>query len=254
MTFSVTFYFLLALLTFNFYLLTSSHAYAITMSNDSYLLQTDVNMGGGTAENSTTKLTSTLGQTAPGLYTGTNYTARMGFQYLFRESASPFSFAISETLIDFGILTATNPVTRTNTLSVTPGTATGYTVTGFENTELTVENGSSVIVDTTCDNGGCSEIVPDTWNSTLTYGFGYRCDGPDDGLTENDCSSDFTTSTHYKQFSNVSKGETPAVIMSGSTSTNSAQLATITYKVNIPGSQAAGTYRNGITYIATPAF
>lgn len=126
---------------------------------------------------------------------------------------------------------------------------TGYQVTASENTPLTITNTSVTIPDTTCDAGNCSQTTAAPWTSTLTYGFGYRCDN----VSGTDCSQDFATTTNYKQFANTAKSELPVAVMSGTGASTNKQ-AQITYKVNISGSQTAGVYANGITYIATPTF
>lgn len=218
------------------------------MSNANYIIEMgNFNTGAGEPSNSNYKATVTIGQTAPGLYSGTNYKVKAGFEYIY--PFTPFSFTISQTLIDFGILTPTNPVTRTNLLTVSTDSAYGYEVTGYENHQLLVPSEGSIIPDTTCDTGSCTESVADIWTNTLTYGFGYRCDD----ISGSDCNSDFATSTYYKQFADNSKGETEQPIMSDATSGKNRQ-SQITYKVNVSGTQAAGAYTNVVTYIATPTY
>ena len=192
------------------------------------------------------KLGVSLGQTSPGLYSGTNYKVKLGFQYIY--PIVGFKFSISETSIDFGSLSPTNPVTRTNTLTVSNGSG-GYTVTANEDHELKETTSAQLIPDTTCDNGSCSETTSAPWTNTLTYGFGYRCDN----VNGTDCNSGFSDATSYKQFANKEKSETDANVMTNSNVSRS-KSSKNTYKVNIAGTQAAGAYTNKITYIATPTF
>lgn len=224
-------------------------AHAQTMSNSSYIIRMgNLNSGAGIISNSNYKLNTTLGQTGPGLYSGTNYKVKAGFQYI-TSSVTPFAFSISQTFIDFGTLTATNPVTRSNNLKISNGTANGYLVTAYENHELQDPTSKVIIPDTTCDNGSCSEISSAPWINTLTYGFGYRCDN----MSDTDCTTGFSNSTYYKQFSNDSSQEVAQAIMSGTTKGHDKE-SKITYKVNISGTQAPGVYGNLITFIATPNF
>lgn len=219
-----------------------------TMNNSNYILRMgNFNQSAGKGTNSQFTVTNTTGQTGPGLYTGTNYKVRSGFQYIY--SIIPFSFTITGNFIDFGTLTASNPVTRTSTLKVNNQSAGGYVVTAYENHQLLLPGSGQVIPDTTCDNGTCTETTASPWTSSLVYGFGYRCDIVD---ATNYCVSAFSTSTNYKQFADNSKSETGQTIMSGQSSRN--QRAQVTYKVNISGSQPAGLYTNVITYIATPTY
>jgi|SRR3989344_435823 len=221
---------------------------AFTMSNDNWVLQMgNFNTASGKPTGPSNKLSLTVGQTSPGLYTGTNFKVRSGFQYI--SSIIPFAFSIDNISIDFGTLSPTNPITRTNTLTVSNGSANGYSVTAFENHQLLVPAIGSVIPDTTCDNGSCSQTTSAAWTNILTYGFGYRCDN----LVRTDCASGFASADNYKQFADNSKSETAVSVMSGTNASSSAQVR-ITYKLNISNTQAAGLYNNVITYIATPTF
>lgn len=219
-----------------------------TMKNDSYIIQMgNLNEAAGTSTGSGYSLNQTLGETGAGLYSGTNFKVRAGFQYI--SGVIKFRFTISSTSIDFGALTPTNPVTRTNTLTVSNQSAGGYSVKAFENHQLSVLTTGAIIPDTTCDTGTCSEVSAEAWNSTLTYGFGYRCDSLD---SANFCNSDFSNSGNFKQFADVSKNEKAQTIMKGFTGKN--QRSQVTYKVNVSATQQAGLYSNIITYIATPTY
>lgn len=242
--------FLAILLIINVFLLflaNNTKALGQTMTNSDYILRMEnLNTAAGKPTGSGYKLNLTVGQTGPGLYSGSNYKVRAGFQYI--SSIIPFRFIISSTEINFGDLTPTNPITRNNTLTVTNQSAGGYTVKVYENHQLLVPSTGALIPDTTCDHGTCTESTADTWTSSLTYGFGYRCDA----VTTNYCDSSFTTSTNYRQFADKSKSETEQTVMSGATGRT--QQSTITYKANISTAQSAGLYSNVLTYIATPTY
>lgn len=219
-----------------------------TMSNDNWIIDfANLNMTSGKKSGGQYTLTDTVGQIAPGLYSGTNYEVRAGFQYVY--SIIPFRFTISNLEIDFGSLTPTNPVTRTSTLTVSNGSANGYTVTAYENHALLIPGSGQMIPDTTCDSGTCNEITSSAWSSNLAYGFGYRCDN----VIGTDCADGFAISTYYKQFANNSIGETAQPVMEG-TNVGRTKEVTITYKVNISGTQPPGDYTNQIIYIAVPTF
>lgn len=226
-------------------LFTLRPANALNMKGANYIIQMEnLNTAAGRPTGANYKVNLTLGQTAPGLYSGTNYKVRSGFQYV--NSIIKFAFAIDSQFIDLGTLTATTPVTRTNILTVSNGSANGYAVTANENHQLKVPVSGALIPDTTCDNGTCSPTTSAAWTSTLTYGFGYRCDN----VSGTDCASGFTTSTFYKQFAASPSAQT---VMSG-TNVGRNKKVTITYKVNISSTQTAGLYGNVITYVATPTF
>lgn len=229
-------------------LLYSVKAEAFTMSNLDYILQMgNLNSFAGRKSNSEFTLTDTGGQLAPGLYSGSNYKIRAGFQYIY--SIIAFRFTISNIFIDFGTLSPTTPVLRTNILTVSNGSAYGYQVTAFENHQLMILAYGQIIPNTTCDAGTCTTTTAAAWTSTLTYGFGYRCDN----LSGTDCATGFTTSTFYKQFADNAAGQSPVAVMAG-TNVGRNKQSQITYKVNISGTQTAGLYQNVITYVATPTY
>lgn len=219
------------------------------MSNDQYKLKGgNFNSISGDVSGSGYKLSETSGGDAYGQYLGTNYKVKAGFQYI--RVKIPFSFTISQTLIDFGTLTATNPVTRTTDLTVNSESAKGFTVIASENQPLS--SSTSTIPDTSCDSGSCTFANAGSWTGTLTYGFGYRCDD----LSGSNCvgfSSDYlgaAASSSYKPFPLSPTNQT---IMT-STKGGRSRKSQITYKVNVSASQPTGTYTNFVTYIASPGF
>ena len=83
------------------------------------------------------------------------------------------------------------------------------------------------------------------WTDNTRYGFGYNVSG-------SDADTEFVNSTYFRPFP-IQGTDQPSLVMSKNSATASSS-ATVTYKINISGSQAAGTYQNGIQYIAIPAF
>lgn len=242
------FVFCLVLLPFAFYLLPLRTVSAFTMSNLDFIIDMgNLNSFAGKKSNGQYTLTDTGGQLAPGLYSGPNYKVRAGFQYIY--SIISFRFSISNLFIDFGDLSPTTPVTRTNILTISNGSAYGYEITAFENHQLLSPPSGQIIPNTTCDAGTCTTTTAAAWTNALTYGFGYRCDN----VTGTDCSPDFATPTFYKQFADNSTGQPPVAVMLGANVGYNIK-GQVTYKVNISGTQAGGTYSNIITYIATPTF
>lgn len=201
------------------------------------------NSGAGIPSSSGYKLDTTIGQTAPGLYSSTGYLVRAGFQYI--HSIIPFSFSMSNYLINFGTIIPGSPATLTSTLTVSAGGAGGYKVTARETTALKTYGGQS-IPDTACDAGTCTESIAGVWSQVTTYGFGYSMSGQD-------IPSDFIDSTYFRQFANESLSEADQIVMS-SANVGRSRTATITYKVNVSGVQAAGSYQNKILFTAIPSF
>ncbi|HEX7042758.1 MAG TPA: hypothetical protein VF189_05905 [Patescibacteria group bacterium] len=225
------------------------------MSNDFFIINLgNFNSIAGQVSGGNNKLTFTSGELAPGLYTGTNYKLCAGFyggifcnQVPTSTTSATFTFTVDPTDIDFGTIDPTSPVSRTDTLTVRADSPFTYIVTGRENHQLRYN--STVIPDTTCDNGLCTSTTASLWTNTLTYGFGYRCDN----LLGTDCLTDFLTSNVFKSFANSELGQDAQTIMEGSTQTT-ASSGQVTYKVNVSASQIPGTYTNTITYIAIPTF
>lgn len=182
-----------------------------------------------------------------GQFSGSNYKIQVGFENF--DSELPLSFSVSESLIDYGQLLPTDPVSRVNILSVSSPTATGYTVQQYQNHSLKQNSSGVFIPDTTCDNGICTDKIAQPWNGTLTYGFGYRCDSVSQSVSKdkNACDKDFSDPNSYKEFS---KDDSPQLVLAG----NKDSSAQITYKVNISGTQNPQFYNNAITFLAVPNF
>ena len=167
--------------------------------------------------------------------------------YSINSTSDAFSFTLSQNAIDFGILSATNPVIRTSDI-VLASPLQGAQIFANQNHPLTSKE-QQTIPDTTCDNGSCSQGISTPWTSSLTYGFGYRCE-----INENDgCDNTFTDPTAFKQFSDAASNESFHSIAINQ-QFHQPIKAKIIYKVNISGTQPAGNYNNTITFIAIPNF
>ena len=196
---------------------------AQSTSNDSYILE------GG-------EIDSSIQSSDESSYKTTNINSGENYQ------GEPFSFSVSNNLVDYGPLIPTNPVSRTTDLIISGGSSRGYSVFAFANRELSDVNNNS-IPDTTCDNGTCSETSSGVWTSNLSFGFGYRCE-----IEASPCSKDFLIENSFKQFANDSKSEEYQAIIKSIDS----KKAKIEYKINISNNQAKSSYSNSITFIAIP--
>lgn len=162
-----------------------------------------------------------------------------------------FSLSLTSLDADFGVVDPTNPVIRTQRLSLEPGTSQNFSLFLYENHPLQIKNTQNFIPDTTCDDGRCTEKTASVWENTLTYGFGFRCDH--DGQKQNPCAHEFSHQQFYKQFADVSKKEPGAQLLNGEADSRTVQ-ARITYKLNVSGTQAKGIYENALVFIAAPRF
>lgn len=232
------------LFSFIFYLLPPNAQAQATIQSDNYKIQMpNFNSGAGIPSSGGYKLDTTIGQTGAGLYTSTGYLVRSGFQYI--HSVIPFSFSMSNFLINFGTLLPDTPETLNSTLTVSAGGAGGYKVTARE-LDYLKNNTGDVIPDTVCDNSDCTEAVAKVWSLDSTYGFGYNMSG-------DDVPSDFTDTTYFRHFANASQSQVDQIIMSSNYVTRESS-STITYKINVSGTQPAGQYQNKILFTAVPSF
>lgn len=220
-----------------------------SMKSEDYELQMpNLNFASGIMTGGDQKLGFTGGELGPGAYSSSGFKLWAGFWYL--KSIIPFSFSLSNQVVDFGVLSANTPVTRETEITISAGGAGGYQVTVQENHPLRVDSTGASIPDTTGDNGGIDEETAGEWSQETTYGFGYSLHG-------DDVPTPFPTAApignQFKQFADSSQNETPQLIMS-SNKVGENRTATLTYKVNISATQPAGRYHNVITYIATPGY
>lgn len=230
------------LLSLIFCLLSFSVVQAETLQSTSYKIRMgNFNMTSGLKSSSSYSLTDTVGQTAASLFSSSGYSVKAGFQYIY--APYDFSFSISDLAINLGTLVPNTFSTDSNILTVSaPGQ--GYTVSAYEINRL--KSGSNYLSDTTCNAGTCTQSSAGVWTSTAALGFGYNAVG-------DDIDSDFLGSTYFRPFPDLSLGDSPEVLLT-STAAGKDRAATITYKANVGGSQAAGDYSTQIVYIATPVY
>lgn len=203
-----------------------------------------INITGGSKSSASYTLNDTVGQTAQGEFNSAGFTVKAGFQYVL--DPNPFSFVISDIDLDYGSLVSGVPSTLTNTLTITTGGAYGYAVKAIEDHSLKLTTGSDTIPDTSCDLATPCTISDATpWTDNGRYGFGYNINGTD-------ADAEFVNNTYFRPFP-IQGTDQPVTVMSKNIPTTNS-VVTVTYKVNISGSQAAGTYQNGIQYIAIPSF
>ena len=204
-----------------------------------------INLTGGNKSSASYKLSDTVGQTFQGQFNSAGYVILAGFQYI--NTLIPFSFKISNLDMDFGHLVPGTPSLLSTTLTVTTGSAFGYTVKTIEDHPLRMSDGTTTIADTACDLATpCLPTDANIWSDPTRFGFGYNMQGTDVDT------ADFVNASYFRPFP-VQNIDNPVNVMArGNVATSSA--ATAFFKVNVSGSQAAGTYQNSIQYIAIPSF
>ncbi len=189
----------------------SSQAPAYALNPGSYFFRF-------TQPQSTASSSQKTGQNSSNPILNPNYTITAGFPHT--QTINDFNFTISNTSIDFAILSPETPITKTNTLSISAPYTRGYSVLAYQNHPLQLSSVNS---------------IPDLTSSD-SYGFGYS----------------LTSSDQPQAFPDQSQHQPPLTLLSSSSATT--DTAIITYQVNIPPTQAAGDYANTIFFLAIPAF
>ena len=236
------------ILLFSFFL--NRNPVRANMQSDNYELQMpNLNYAAGNIDSALFKLGFTGGELAVGPYSSSGFKVGAGFWYI--KSIIPFSFTVSNQVVEFDVLSANDPKTATTDLIVSAGGSGGYQVTAEENQEMMVYSVGAKIPDVIGDNTDITETTAGEWLNNDTYGFGYSIFGDD--VVSPFPSTEPDPITYFKQFANLAKDESPQVIMS-TNRVGKNRTATLVYKINIPTTQAAGRYQNVITYIATPTY
>ncbi|EKD53341.1 MAG: hypothetical protein ACD_61C00065G0001, partial [uncultured bacterium] len=153
--------YLLPLIFFTYSFHTS--VYADTLSSPSFQIDmSTINMTGGNKTSASYRLSDTVGQTVQGQFDSAGYVIKAGFQYI--HSLTPFTFTVSNLDLNYGSLVPGTPSLLTNILTVTTGSAYGYTVKTLEDHPLRVTNGSTTIADTSCDLASpCTQTDATPW-------------------------------------------------------------------------------------------
>lgn len=143
----------------------------------------------------------------------------------------------SNSLLAFEDISPTNPQLRQTTLNISPSGSLNFGLYLYEDSLLENDTKSATIPATTCDNGDCNSESSDTWNNTLTYGYGYQC---------LECPT-FDGASEYKQ---IPVDQKKMSLLTNLTSKN--QIYNIIYKINVASSQPKISYASSVTYVLLP--
>lgn len=197
------------------------------------------------------KMNDALGQTTSGEIAGTSFKIQSGVMYY---DLIPLSFTLSNTSVDFGLLTPKTPSTGSTDVTVICNSPEGYQVTVYETTPLKLKGGVDRKIPYGSSDGddlpfnSITESVEGAWTDYDTeFGFGFSL--------ANLTGGDATFTSGFREFADYSFSEAPQSIMSKAGSTLETGSSTrVTYQVNIDEIQPAGTYQNTIVYILTAEF
>jgi hypothetical protein len=144
----------------------------------------------------------------------------------------------SQPYISYGFLVPGEAIIRSDTVLTRTSNKDGGTLYIFQNGLLTAKEQNAVIPNTSCDAGGCNPSLASIWESSLTFGFGIRCEN-------SSCLSDFSQDNAFRPLS--STGAYPY-----SRATDTLTESEIIYKLNIAPNQSPQPYTNKVTYIIVP--
>jgi len=177
------------------------------------------------------------------------YTTKEGFSFIYTHT--PFSFSVSDLILDMGILSPEQPATASSQLIIATGSAGGYTVSAYENHSPQTPDNSASIPDTNCNPNQCTRSQAQLWTGNTIYGFGFNLKG-------NNTAPDFETPNFYRPFASKIKGQPAEIIMAGQINVPNPpsyiKKATINLKVNVSTDQKIGKYANNITLLALPNY
>lgn len=176
------------------------------------------------------------------------------------------SVASTVSTIPFGTLSANTFKQAAQTLTVSTNANSGYVVTIEEDNQMSV-NGAGVteITDSQGDDGTGSHLVRANWTTatatvSTAYGLGYSLENvPTTGGTDATFEYDDFQTFLMKSLPCTSAAgtcgtqDTVQTIMSNATSVNASSIY-VCYRIDVSGTQAAGTYFNKVMYIASPQF
>lgn len=154
---------------------------------------------------------------------------------------SSLSFSINPTELDFGILSAGEPIQRT--LNTQASANNGLTLQIAESNSPI--SGNTIIPDTTCDNGDCTPELASDWNSPLVYGFGYSC-------SSNIACEGFKNEQSFKPIANLSQGAKPTSIFTTYGPENTA--TDLNFKINVSQTDAGKEYSSKVILYALPNY
>ncbi len=212
---------------------TSAHA---RMSSANYQINADVISAGGTLGTSANyTLHDTIGESAAiGVGSSTNYILKDGF---WQTVNTYVHFSVDSATVNFGTLTPGTPVTGSSALSVTTDAWNGYTLTIEQNHNMRHANGTDEIAPHAGTIG-----APLVWSAPNNMGLG------------------FTVSAGTQVESKWGGGTKYAAIPDSATAfhtkvgyRSSADVTTVGYKLDVPGTQRSGHYENIVTFTVMPS-
>ncbi|MDO8557882.1 MAG: hypothetical protein Q7S09_01665 [bacterium] len=163
------------------------------------------------------------------------------------DGASVTPVDATDTAIPFGNISPNTFYIACQDVAIATNAGGGYSATCQEESPLKT-SGGTIIPDTVCDAGGCTESAGASWTNASNNGFGHTCRNQ----VNNDCASAYSNGVSFRQFANISGGEAAQAFMASSTTASA--TGRVKFRLSRGSTQAAGAYRTVVTYIITPTY
>lgn len=170
------------------------------------------------------------------------YSVSLGYN---KTNKSPIAIEITPKSLDFGNLSPTMAITRSQTISVQIGPSPMYSLYASEDHPPLDASGSGKFVpNTTGDKDKATVSKSGYWINPLTYGFGYYAknkQGIINGFEKEDV---------YKQFASLENGLPREALLKNS---DKDEEVTVILKMNINNNQSGTNYQNTVYYTLIPS-
>lgn len=155
------------------------------------------------------------------------------------------SFNMSTTRLNIEHQPMDSTIEKQISLAVSSESTFSYQVLGVQQRSLGTSNGA-IIENTVCNLSflPCTTSLARRWNSSTSYGFGYRLKGTD-------IDKDFHDSNNYRPFPLNSKNQKPVFIMKNN-HVNGTRQSDIFLKLIFPPTYQEGTYIGDLSVIVLP--
>jgi hypothetical protein len=171
--------------------------------------------------------------------------------------------------VPFGTLSANTFYEGCLKVSVTTKAGNGFTVRTRENNPMETADGALSIPATGCDTGGClnTPTTSHTWQTASNYGLGISCVNASTSVSCSLASPQFanvgaTASSGISWAPIANEGslnptggnQTPGAFSGLSVATAVEVITKAKFRISVSAGQAAGTYTNLVSFIATPVY
>ena len=153
------------------------------------------------------------------------------------------------TAVKFGSLSIAAFNDLAQRLSCVTNASSGYSVTAFQNADLTNITTGTTIPATVCDSGPCTISSATDWATVTNTGFGYSLQN----INADTVAFSYDSGTYYAKPFGTGYANAATIFNNSSTPTTTERVY-VCYRLAVNTLQEAGDYENGITYTATATF